>query len=106
MYKYIGYLWYKIVQNAHIERLYNMARSEAQKRADKKYSAEKYQQLQARVTKAEYAAIDEFCKLHDISKARFIFWACNYFIERGELPPESEVKQIEDDPNNIGTGDE
>lgn len=73
---------------------------------NREYNKKTYKNLSAQIKIAEYAAIDEFCKLHDISKARFIFWACNYFMERGELPPESEVKQIEDDSNDIGTGDE
>lgn len=74
-----------------------MAMTEAQKRAKDKYNKNNYKQLALKLQPVEYAAIDEFCKLHDISKARFIVWACNYFIERGELPLESEVRQIEDD---------
>lgn len=69
-----------------------MAKTDAQKAADKRYKAKNYKNLTVLIRPNEYSAIDEFCKLHDISKARFIVWACNYFIERGELPPESEVK--------------
>ncbi len=74
-----------------------MAMTEAQRKAKDKYDKTNYKTLLAKVKFSEYTAIDEYCKLHDISKARFIVWACNYFIERGELPPESEVRQIEND---------
>lgn len=73
-----------------------MAKTEAQKAADKRYKAKNYKNLTVLIKPAEYLSIDEFCKFHGISKARFIVWACNDFIKRGELPPESEVDQIED----------
>lgn len=58
---------------------------------NREYNKKTYKNLSAQIKIAEYNAIDEYCKRFDISKARFIFWACNYFIERGELPPESEI---------------
>ncbi len=68
-------------------------RSEAQKRADKKYNAKirgvKYTPLNLSVFTDDKLQIDEFCVKMDISKARFIVGACKYFIQRGELPPES-----------------
>lgn len=72
-----------------------MARSEAQKRADKKYMEENTKLLQARVKIEEEKVISDYCKKMGISKARFIFWACNDFIKRGELPPESEVVPLD-----------
>lgn len=82
-----------------------MARSEAQKRADKAYRANsKTQKFQVALNIDEITSINKFCenicKPAGVSKARFIFWACNYFIERGELPPESEVKRVEDDSDS------
>lgn len=79
-----------------------MAKTDAQKAADRRYKAKNYKNLTVLIRPNEYSAIDEFCKLHGISKARFIVWACNYFIERGELPLESEVRQIEDE-NDSGS---
>lgn len=83
-----------------------MAQTEAQKRAKARYNAEKGGQISVRVARAEAEAIDKFIKAHEneITKTRFIVRACNYFIQRGELPPESEVDQIEDynDSNNNG----
>lgn len=70
---------------------------------NREYNKKTYKNLSAQIKIAEYTAIDEYCKRFGISKARFIFWACNYFIERGELPPESEVDQIEDDNGSNGT---
>ncbi len=69
-------------------------RSQAQKKADKKYRAKKLldgtkQQINATLDYTDYQAIDTFCKSNNISKARFIVGACKYFIQRGELPPES-----------------
>lgn len=76
-----------------------MAQTEAQKRAKARYNAEKGGQISVRVTRAEAEAIDKFIKIHknEITKTRFIVWACNYFIKKDELPPESEVERIEED---------
>ena len=74
-----------------------MPMTEAQKRAKRKYINKTYSNLQVKLKKAEFFAIDEYCNLHNISKSRFIFWACNYFMMRGELPPESEVILDNDD---------
>lgn len=71
-------------------------RSESQKRADRKYMDKNYLTFSVKMKKAEYAAIDEYCKKMGISKARFVFWACNSYIKQGKLPPESEVEQVDD----------
>lgn len=68
-----------------------MAKTEAQKAANKRYNQKAYSNLSVLIKKKEYAVIDEFCKIMNISKARFFFWSCNYFIELGEIPPESEI---------------
>ena len=79
-------------------------RSQTQKEADKRYKASNRQNIQVELSKAEASVINDFiqdiCKPAGISKARFIFWACNYFIERGELPPESEAPQVENDSDS------
>lgn len=77
-----------------------MPKSESQKAADKRYKAKNYKNLTVLIKPAEYSAIDNYCKDMGISKSRFIFWACNYFIERGELPPESEAPRVEDDSDS------
>ena len=93
-----------------------MARSESQKNADKVYRQKaKTQKFQVSISKDEIFAINEFCenvcKPIGVSKARFVAWACLYFIERGELPPPSEVvptadgesgEDGEDSTNNSG----
>lgn len=68
-----------------------MGMTEAQRKAKDKYDKENYRTLQAKIKLNEYNVIDEYCKQFDISKARFIVWACNYFISQGILPPESEI---------------
>lgn len=70
-----------------------MPKSESQKAADKRYKAKNYKNLTVLIKPAEYDAIDKYCNNTGISKSRFIFWACNYFIMAGELPPESEAPQ-------------
>lgn len=77
-----------------------MAMTEAQKRAKDKYNKINYKQLMLKLKPVEYDVINEFCKRNKISKARFVVWACIDFIKRGELPPESEVDQIEDYNDN------
>lgn len=66
---------------------------------NREYNKKTYKNLSAQIKIAEYAAIDNYCNLHGISKARFIVWACNYFMERGELPPESEIQQMDNNTN-------
>lgn len=67
--------------------------------ARRKYMEKTYKNLQVQLKNDEYKLIDEYCKLHDISKSRFIFWACNDFIKRGELPPKSEAAPFDEDAN-------
>jgi len=68
-----------------------MPRSEAQKRADKKYNAKTYRNIQAAVKKAEYEMIDEYCKKTGISKARLIVEGCKMYMRaHGENVPEEE----------------
>lgn len=56
-------------------------RSEAQKRADKKYAAKTYKNLQVSVRISDYDKIDKYCKSKDISKASLIINSVNYCIE-------------------------
>lgn len=56
-------------------------RSEAQKRADKKYHAKTYRNLQMSVKIADYEIVDNYCKSANISKASFIINACKYCID-------------------------
>lgn len=71
-------------------------RSDAQKRADREYMDKNYSTFSVKMKKNEYNAISAYCKKMNISKARFVVWACNYFMGQGILPPESEVDQTED----------
>lgn len=56
-------------------------RSEAQKRADKKYHAKTYKNLQVSVKISDYNEIDEYCKKNDISKAAMIVNSVKYCME-------------------------
>ena len=61
-------------------------RSEAQKKADKKYRYKKLadgtkKQINATISAEDYELIDNFCKDNDISKAQFIIKSCKYIIE-------------------------
>jgi len=56
-------------------------RSEAQKRADKKYYAKNYKNLQVSVKISDYNDIDEYCKKNNISKANLIVNSVKYCIE-------------------------
>ena len=58
-----------------------MPRSEAQKRADKKYHAKTYKNLQVSVKISDYEAIDAFCKDKNISKANLIVKSVMYCME-------------------------
>lgn len=79
-------------------------RSDAQKRADREYMDKNYSTFSVKMKKNEYNAISAYCKKMNISKARFVVWACNYFMDNGELPPESEVDQIEDNTESDNNG--
>ncbi len=61
-------------------------RSEAQKKADKKYRYKKLadgtkKQINATVNADDYNLIDNFCKENNISKAHFIVESAKYCIE-------------------------
>ncbi len=63
-----------------------MGRTEAQKRADKKYRTKKLsdgtkRQINATLDIDDYNAIDDYCKKMNISKAAFITLACRFIIE-------------------------
>ena len=47
-------------------------RSEAQKKADKKYFEKAYTQVKLAMPKEEAIALDEYCKKHNLTKAGFI----------------------------------
>ena len=79
-------------------------RSESQKKADKKYMAENTKLLQARVKPYEEQEISRYCKKMNISKARFIVWACNVYMSSGTLPPESVVIPTEDGESESDNG--
>ena len=72
-----------------------MSRTEAQKRADKKYRAKKMhnstkKQLNVALNVDDFNMIDDFCKSMEISKPSFITGACRYVIEN--QIPVSELK--------------
>ena len=56
-------------------------RSEAQKRADVKYHAKTYKNLQISARIADYELIDNYCKSIGLSKAATIVNAIKYLIE-------------------------
>lgn len=58
-----------------------MAVSKAHIKASNKYNKANYKQLKANVKPDDYTIIDDYCKNHDISKAKFIVEACKYYIE-------------------------
>lgn len=73
-----------------------MSRTEAQKRADKKYRAKKKhdstkKQLNVALNTDDFDMISNFCKNMEISKPSFITGACRYFIENNI--PVSELKK-------------
>lgn len=72
-----------------------LSRTEAQKRADKKYRAKKMhnstkKQLNVALNVDDFNMIDDFCKSMEISKPSFIAGACRYVIEN--QIPVSELK--------------
>lgn len=63
----------------------NYNNNEAVERYKKKMG---YRQLKIE-TKAQYVdGIKKFCQDMGVSYTEFIVKSCNYFIQRGELPPE------------------
>lgn len=47
------------------------------------YNAKNYKQLKVTVKPADYEAIDNYCKMSNISKAKFIVKCCKYCIDNG-----------------------
>ncbi len=72
-----------------------MPQTEAQRRAKDKWNKANTALFSVRIKKAEYDTIYQFCEQNKISKARFLVWATNYFIQRGEVPPDSTVNSDE-----------
>ncbi len=58
-----------------------MPRSEAQKRADKKYHDKKYKTFSVNAKADEYELIDEFCKRNGISKNALLLKSTKYCIK-------------------------
>ena len=52
--------------------------SEARKKANRKYAAKTYKNLQVSVKISDYNEIDEYCKKNDISKATMIVNSVKY----------------------------
>lgn len=61
-------------------------------KTDKKFDANKYKQsfnklnykqLKADIKPADYETIDNYCKMSNISKAKFIVKCCKYCIDNG-----------------------
>lgn len=72
-----------------------MSRTEAQKRADKKYRTQKLhdgtkKQLNVTLNTEDFNMIHDFCQSMEISKPSFIAGACRYVIEN--QIPVSELK--------------
>lgn len=64
----------------------NVVKTEAQKRANKKYRMKKLKdgtkkQINATLDIADYNLIDNFCKENNISKAQLIVKSCKLYIE-------------------------
>ncbi len=57
--------------------------SEARKRANRKYHAKTYKNLQVSVKIADYNEIDEYCKSKNISKASMIINSVKYCMKNG-----------------------
>lgn len=59
-----------------------MPRSEAQKKADKKYNSKTYKNIQAAIKIDDYNIIDNYCKSTGISKATLIVEGCKMYISQ------------------------
>ena len=70
-----------IVQFDYENKRCYILRSEAQKRADVKYHAKTYKNLQISARIADYELIDNYCKSIGLSKAATIVNAIKYLIE-------------------------
>ena len=55
-------------------------RTEAQKRADKKYHEKTYKTFTVNAKKAEYEKIEKYCNDNNISKAQLLLKAAMYII--------------------------
>ena len=71
----------QIVQFDYENKRCYILRSEAQKRADVKYHAKTYKNLQISARIADYELIDNYCKSIGLSKAVTIVNAIKYLIE-------------------------
>ena len=71
----------QIVQFDYENKRCYILRSEAQKRADVKYHAKTYKNLQISARIADYELIDNYCKSIGLSKAATIVNAIKYLIE-------------------------
>ena len=62
-------------------------KTEAQKRANKKYNAKTYRPFTINAKIAEYEKISEYCEKHGISKAQLLLRAADYCIDNNiDLP--------------------
>ncbi len=60
-----------------------MPRSEAQKRADKKYHEKKYKTFSVNAKIDEYEMIEEYCSKNNISKNALLLGSAKYCIKNG-----------------------
>ncbi len=67
-----------------------MPKTEAQKRANKKYAAKTYKNLQVSVRISDYELIDKYCKRTGISKATLIVEGCKMYMQAHEENMEKE----------------
>lgn len=58
-----------------------MPRSEAQKRADKKYHAKTYKTFTVNAKIADYNIINDYCCNNNMSKAKFLINSAKYCID-------------------------
>ena len=68
----------------YIERTPKLSDEERKKKhieTNKEYNKKNYKDLSAKIKPDDYTIIDDYCKSHDISKAKFIVEACKYYIE-------------------------
>lgn len=97
----------QIVQFDYENKRCYILRSEAQKRADVKYHAKTYKNLQISARIADYELIDNYCKSIGMSKAATIVNAIKYLIENNVNLAEwiKKEKQAEDAGQLPGSGD-
>ena len=97
----------KIVQFDYENKRCYILRSEAQKRADVKYHAKTYKNLQISARIADYELIDNYCQSIGLSKAATIVNAIKYLIENNVNLAEwiKKGKQTEDAGQQDRSGD-